>query len=67
MITVGNITQINNDYYSYDGLNRLKWAGDQPTRRTGNGTLWTYDSAGNITSTESYINSVSQGAYHFKF
>lgn len=41
---VGNIMQINNDYYSYDGLNRLKWAGDQPTRKTGNGTQPLLDS-----------------------
>jgi hypothetical protein len=43
---VGNIKQINNDYYRYDGLNRLVWAGDSLTSRTGNGTAWTYDEAG---------------------
>ncbi|HEX3045995.1 MAG TPA: FG-GAP-like repeat-containing protein, partial [Bacillota bacterium] len=26
--SVGNITQIGNDYYNYDGLNRLTWAGN---------------------------------------
>ena len=64
---VGNIKQINNDHYSYDGLNRLTWAGDSSTLRTGNGTAWTYDSAGNMASKESYLTSVSQGNIGFGY
>jgi RHS repeat-associated protein len=64
---VGNVTQINNDYYSYDGLNRLTWAGDQATAATGNGTSWTYDAAGNMSSKENYVSSVSQGNIAFSY
>jgi RHS repeat-associated protein len=62
---VGNIKQINNDYYRYDGLYRLIWAGDSLTSKTGNGTAWTYDSAGNMSSKESYLSGVSQGNVAF--
>jgi RHS repeat-associated protein len=64
---LGNITQINNDYYSYDGLNRLKWAGDQPTKKIGNGTLWSYDGAGNRTNHTRYINSVMQESIDYTY
>lgn len=73
---VGNITQINtiknstdigNDFYSYDGLNRLTWAGDQSTADTGNGTVWTYDAAGNMNSKISYVSSVNQGTTSFSY
>jgi RHS repeat-associated protein len=47
---VGNITQINNDYYNYDNLNRLIWSGDKPYSQmaSATGTQWLYSSSGNI-------------------
>ncbi|HEX3046054.1 MAG TPA: RHS repeat-associated core domain-containing protein, partial [Bacillota bacterium] len=65
--SVGNITQIGNDYYNYDGLNRLTWAGNNPTPATGNGIVWTYDGAGNITGKENYLDGVSQGNISFTY
>jgi RHS repeat-associated protein len=64
---VGNIIQINNDFYSYDGLNRLTWAGDQPNQRIGNGTLWSYDGAGNRTNHTIYANSVVQESIDYTY
>ncbi|MCL6592293.1 MAG: FG-GAP-like repeat-containing protein, partial [Firmicutes bacterium] len=64
---VGNIIQINNDYYGYDGLNRLTWAGDSSNPRTGNGTAWTYDAAGNMTGKENYLSGISQGNISFTY
>jgi RHS repeat-associated protein len=64
---VGNIKQINNDYYQYDGLNRLTWAGDQPNQRIGNGTLWSYDGAGNRTNHTIYANSVVQESIDYTY
>jgi RHS repeat-associated protein len=55
---VGNITQINNDFYSYDGLNRLTWAGDNLTAKTGTGTAWSYDATGNRINHQIYTNNV---------
>ncbi|HEX3044154.1 MAG TPA: hypothetical protein VHY08_05315, partial [Bacillota bacterium] len=65
--SVGNITQIGNDYYNYDGMNRLSWAGDSSTSRTGNGTVWTYDSAGNMTGKETYLGGASLGNVSFTY
>ncbi|HEX3047773.1 MAG TPA: RHS repeat-associated core domain-containing protein [Bacillota bacterium] len=64
---VGNIIRINNDYYDYDGMNRLIWAGDSSTLRTGNGTAWGYDSAGNMTGKESYFGGISQERVGFTY
>jgi RHS repeat-associated protein len=49
--SVGNITRINNDYFDYDGMNRLIWAGDKPLAQlsSATGTQWTYDASENIT------------------
>ena len=64
---VGNITRINNDYYGYDGLNRLTWYGSSSTPRTGNGMAWNYDGAGNMSSKTKYLNGVSQGVTSFGY
>jgi RHS repeat-associated protein len=69
---VGNIKQINtnnstNDYYSYDRLNRLTWAGDNATPGTSNGTAWTYDSAGNMTGKQAYIGGAGQTSTSFTY
>ncbi len=66
---VGNVTQINNDYYGYDGLNRLIWYGNQPKEQSAaaNGTLWSYDGAGNMAGKESYLSGVSQGLTSFNY
>jgi RHS repeat-associated protein len=61
---VGNIAQINNDYYDYDGLNRLIWYGDQPQT---NGTRWSYDGAGNISGKAVYLKGASQGETSFSY
>ncbi|HEX3047112.1 MAG TPA: polymorphic toxin-type HINT domain-containing protein, partial [Bacillota bacterium] len=65
--SVGNITQIGNDYYNYDGMNRLTWAGDSSTSRTGNGVAWTYDITGNMMGKESYLGGASQGNVAFGY
>ena len=58
----GNITKINGDYYDYDGINRLIWAGNVPTRNDvtvksyARGSAWSYDGAGNMTGKQSYQN-----------
>ncbi|MGD9154683.1 MAG: hypothetical protein PVG90_04185, partial [Bacillota bacterium] len=61
---VGNITQINNDYYGYDGLNRLIWYGNMPyTHKAGaTGIFWSYDGAGNVTTKENYLKGTIQGS-----
>jgi RHS repeat-associated protein len=64
---VGNITQINNEYYQYDGLNRLTWAGDSSISGTGNGTAWNYDPAGNMLIKEGYLDGASQGSIGFTY
>jgi RHS repeat-associated protein len=60
----GNITQINNDYYGYDGLNRLIWYGNMPyTQKAGaTGISWSYDGAGNVTTKENYLKGTIQGS-----
>ncbi|HEX3047019.1 MAG TPA: RHS repeat-associated core domain-containing protein [Bacillota bacterium] len=59
---LGNITQLNNDYYGYDGLNQLIWAGDQTSQlsRGSNGTVWTYDPAGNMAQKQLYSDGQSR-------
>lgn len=66
---VGNIMQINSDYYGYDGLNRLTWFGNLPyaQKTSGSGTVWSYDGAGNMSSKETYLNGVSQGVTSFSY
>lgn len=66
---VGNITRINNDYYGYDGLNRLVWYGNQTKEQmaVANGTCWTYDGAGNMTGKETLLNGVGQGITSFNY
>lgn len=66
---VGNITKINNDNYSYNGINRLTWYGNKPLEQatTANGTRWTYDGAGNIANKEKLLNGVSQGVTSFGY
>ena len=61
---VGNITQINNDYYNYDDMNRLTWEGDLPYNPSNitiaTGTNWLYDGAGNMSTRTSYQNGQNQ-------
>ena len=64
---VGNIKQINNDYYSYDGLNRLTWAGDQVTPKAGNGTVWSYDATGNRVNHKNYSGGVLQEDVNYTY
>ena len=60
---VGNIARINNDYYDYDGMNRLIWAGNNPLKDiTSSGIKWGYDEIGNIKNKEQFIFGHSQGA-----
>lgn len=63
------ITKINNDYYAYDGINRLTWYGNKPLEQatTANGTRWTYDGAGNISSKEKVLNGAGQGVTSFGY
>ncbi|TCL54961.1 RHS repeat-associated protein [Hydrogenispora ethanolica] len=66
---VGNITQINTDYYNYDGLNRLTWYGNKPLSQlsSANGTRWNYDGAGNMASKTKFLNGASQGVTSFSY
>jgi RHS repeat-associated protein len=65
---VGNIKQINNDYYGYDGLNRLTWEGNLPQNQlsSATGTSWLYDGAGNMSGKTTYQSGQTQGniPYH---
>jgi RHS repeat-associated protein len=65
----GNIIRINNDYYNYDGLNRLVWYGNKPLSQisAATGTRWSYDGAGNMTGKEKFLNGASQGATSFSY
>jgi RHS repeat-associated protein len=55
---IGNITRMNNDYFDYDGLNRLIWYGNAPDafQSGANGIQWSYDGAGNMTGRLKYQN-----------
>ena len=67
--SVGNIKQINSDYYDYDGMNRLTWYGNKPFSQlaTANGTRWSYDDVGNMTGKEKFLNGGSQGVTSFSY
>lgn len=59
---VGNIVRINGDYFDYDGLNRLIWSGNVPTKNDiygktyAYGKAWSYDGAGNMIGKQIYQN-----------
>jgi Rhs family protein len=57
--TAGIIT---NEYYQYDGLNRLNWAGDRTfdQKASATGTQWSYDEAGNMTEIQKLVNGTTQ-------
>ena len=60
---IGNVTQINNDYYGYNYLNQLNWYGNQPHyQSTASGTIWSYDNAGNFSNKYIYINGQLQSS-----
>ena len=70
----GNVSSINGDYYEYDGLNRLTWAGNMSKhevvsnkRAWGLGTAWTYDPAGNMKSRSSYLKGQASGSINFSY
>ena len=68
---VGNVTRLNGDYYGYDGLNRLTWAGNLPQAQMSSpwsrGTAWTYDGAGNRTGQKKYLNGQLQESLTYTY
>ena len=62
---VGNIKQINNDYYNYDGRNRLTWEGNSQDASNGTGSNWLYDGAGNIATQNTYQSGQNQASVSY--
>ena len=62
---VGNIKQINNDYYNYDGRNRLSWEGNSQDASNGTGSNWLYDGAGNIATQNTYQSGQNQASVSY--